>query len=261
MALYGSNPVDDASKDDYFESLFYSSAVVGLNTSAFLEGAVVGRPVHTVLLPEFHENQEGVLHFHYLLTVGGGVLQAGRTFAEHHAQLAASLAPSARRPGAGFVREFVRPHGSTSPATPVFCDAVEELLRQPAPAAGAASAAFRPAPVGDGPVFRGLRLIYGAEMFRDDWSRKQREHELRQARHAQVRAERQQARGRKAAAHAARGAEAAAQREAALRSRAAVRDEAFVRKDRSKRAKQEAKTARSASGVVPSGAPASSAAP
>ena len=76
VALYGSNPVDDASKDDYFESLFYSRAVVGLNTSAFLEGAVVGRPAHTILLPEFHENQEGTLHFHYLSTVGGGCATA-----------------------------------------------------------------------------------------------------------------------------------------------------------------------------------------
>ena len=111
VTLYGSNPVDAASKDDYFESLFYSSAVVGLNTSAFLEGAVVGRPVHTVLLPEFQENQEGVLHFHYLLTVGGGVLQTGRTFEAHHDRLLESLRHPAAAPGAGFVREFIRPAG------------------------------------------------------------------------------------------------------------------------------------------------------
>ena len=137
MALYGSNPVDDASKDDYFESLFYCSAVVGLNTSAFLEGAIVGRPVHTILLPEFHENQEGVLHFHYLLSVGGGVLQAGRTLrgapcpARRHR---CGRSTSEPRPAAPFVREFIRPHGLDVPATPVFCDAIEDLLRMPAPA-------------------------------------------------------------------------------------------------------------------------------
>ena len=75
VTLHGSQPVDDASKSDYFESLFYSQGIVGLNTSAFLEGAVVGRPVHTILLPEYHENQEGTLHFHYLFQVGGGILQ------------------------------------------------------------------------------------------------------------------------------------------------------------------------------------------
>ena len=29
VSLYGSNPVDDASKDDYFESLFYSAPSSG----------------------------------------------------------------------------------------------------------------------------------------------------------------------------------------------------------------------------------------
>jgi hypothetical protein len=245
VSLYGSNPVDGASKDDYFESLYYGSAVVGLNTSAFLEGAVVGRPVHTVLLPEFHENQEGVLHFHYLFTVGGGVLQAARPFEEHHARLAASLAPSApAEPGAAFVREFVRPHGLDVAATPVFCEAVEEQLRQPAPQPVPRPLRFVLLRWAMSPVFRGLRLIYGAEMFRDDWSRKQREHEQRQARHARMRHERQQAHARKAAAHAARRAAVAAEREARLRSRAAAREEAVARKDRSRRAKQEAKTAR-----------------
>ena len=47
--------------------------------------------MHTVLAPEFQENQEGTLHFHYLRTVGGGMLRTGRTLEEHHAQLAASL--------------------------------------------------------------------------------------------------------------------------------------------------------------------------
>ena len=244
VSLYGSNPVDGASKDDYFESLYYSSAVVGLNTSAFLEGAVVGRPVHTVLLPEFHENQEGVLHFHYLLTVGGGVLQAGRTLAEHHAKLAASLMPSALRSGEGFVREFVRPHGLDVAATPVFCEAVEDLLRQPAPQPLPRPVRFVLLRWVMTPVFRGLRLIYGAEMFRDDWSRKQREHELRRARHAQVRQERQQARERRAAARASRRAEVVALREATLRARAAARDAAVARKARSKREKQDAKAAR-----------------
>ena len=47
----------------------YSAGVVGINTSAFLEAAAVGKPVHTVLLPEVsRDNQEGTLHFRYLLT-------------------------------------------------------------------------------------------------------------------------------------------------------------------------------------------------
>ena len=71
VALHGSMPVDAEAKAGYFESLYFSGAVAGLNTSAFLEAAIVGRPVHTIILPEFSENQEGTLHFPYLLSVGG----------------------------------------------------------------------------------------------------------------------------------------------------------------------------------------------
>ena len=66
----------------------------GLNTSAFLEAAVVGKPVHTVLAQEIsRDNQEGTIHFHYLLDVNGGLLRVARTLDEHVPLLAESLAP------------------------------------------------------------------------------------------------------------------------------------------------------------------------
>ena len=133
VVLYGSNPVDPGSRNDYFESLYYSGAVVGLNTSAFLEAAVVGRPVHTIMPPVYFDNQEGTLHFHYLLHVGGGLLRPARSFEEHMGQLDDTLAGS--HPGnEGFVRAFIRPHGLDVPATATFVDAVEQLAAVPAPA-------------------------------------------------------------------------------------------------------------------------------
>jgi hypothetical protein len=236
--------VDDASKDDYFESLFYSAAVVGLNTSAFLEGAIVGRPVHTVLLPEFQENQEGVLHFHYLLRVGGGVLQAGRTLEEHHAQLAASIERPVPQPGAGFVQAFVRPRGLDVAATPVFCDAVEELLAQPAPAPAARPLRFVVLRWLMAPAFKALRTVYGSEVFRDDWSRKERERERRREAQMRAKEERRLAQERKVEVRAARRAGLAAEREATLRAREAARLQAEADKAALKRSKQDAKAAR-----------------
>jgi hypothetical protein len=243
VSLYGSNPVDDASKDDYFESLYYSAAVVGLNTSAFLEGAIVGRPVHTVLLPEFQENQEGVLHFHYLLDVGGGVLRAERTLEEHHAQLAASIERPEGNPGAGFVRAFVRPHGLDVAATPVFADAVEQTLRAPAPAPVARPVRFVVLRWVMTPVFRLLRWIYGAEVIRDDWSRKEEERERRREEAARLKQERRLGQERQARAQAARRAEAAAAREATLRAREDARLHAEAEKARRKQARQREKQA------------------
>ena len=136
-SMFGSHPVDPAAKDDYFDSLYYASAVVGLNTSAFLEAAVVGKPVLSILLPEIsRENQEGTIHFHYLLEIGGGLLETARSLEDHVTQLAATLAD----PGPGierarrFTEGFIRPQGLDEPSTPRFARAVENVARVPAPA-------------------------------------------------------------------------------------------------------------------------------
>jgi hypothetical protein len=136
LAFFGSHPVTSAAKDDYFDSLYYASAVVGLNTSAFLEAAVAGKPVLTVLLPEIsRENQEGTLHFHYLREIGGGLLEVAHSLEEHTAQLAATLANPA--PGIErarrFTEGFIRPQGIDEPSTPRFADAIEAAATIPAP--------------------------------------------------------------------------------------------------------------------------------
>ena len=140
VAFWGRHPVDEASRTDYFESMHYSAAVVGLTTSAFLEAAIVGRPVHTVLLPKYsRNNQEGTIHFQYLLKVNGGLLHTSRTFQEHTGQLAKALrelVPVDPRSRA-FVEGFIRPFGTDVAATPRFVEAIEALGRHPAPRAQA----------------------------------------------------------------------------------------------------------------------------
>ena len=136
VAFWGAHPVDDEAKDDYFDSMYYCAGVVGLNTSAFIEAAAVGKPVHTIVLPEISEsNQEGTLHFRYLLDVNGGLLYVTRSLAEHVRSLPSLLAgagggdPRAAR----FVDGFVRPFGRTERATPRFADAVEAAATLPLP--------------------------------------------------------------------------------------------------------------------------------
>ncbi len=134
VSLWGSLPVDTESRNDYFDSMYYSEAVAGLNTTAFIEAAIVGKPVYTVLLPEFHESQAGTLHFPYLLHVGGGLLHAAHDMPTHIADLSTAL----RDPAAGaarsrrFVETFVRPHGLETRATDRFVDAIEALMCRPA---------------------------------------------------------------------------------------------------------------------------------
>jgi len=134
LAFWGAHPVDAESKDDYFDSMYYSSGVVGLNTSAFLESACVGKPVHAVVVPEISlHNQEGTIHFHYLQTVNGGLLRVARSLDEHVALLAHALS----REGGGdpkaeaFAAGFIRPFGLDQPATPRFADALERVAAAP----------------------------------------------------------------------------------------------------------------------------------
>ena len=135
--LYGRNPVSPVAQADYFDSLYHSQAVVGLVTSAFLEAAIVGRPVLTLLLPEFEMYQEGVQHFRYLMEVEGGLLRATRSIPDHLAELAATIARPVERDERSirFVRAFVRPQGLDVRATPAFVAAVEAIANDsPRPA-------------------------------------------------------------------------------------------------------------------------------
>ena len=131
VAFHGRNPIDSAAKSDYFDSLYHSSAVVGLVTSAFLEAALLGKPVLTFTLPEYRLHQEEMLHFQYLTTVEGGVLQTSPDFATHFAQLRAAIADGgqASERNRRFVQSFIRPAGLDRPAAPLFADAVERLHR------------------------------------------------------------------------------------------------------------------------------------
>ena len=134
VVLWGRNPVDADARADYFDSLAHSAAVVGLNTSAFLEGAIAGRPVYATLLPEHHENQEGTIHFHYLLQVNGGLLHTARTLSDHGEQLNAALQAGGRESERSrrFVEAFIRPRGVDVAASPVFAGEVEKLAAHPA---------------------------------------------------------------------------------------------------------------------------------
>ena len=132
VTFHGRNPIDRDAKDDYFDSLYYSSAVVGLVTTAFLEAAIVGRPVLSFTLPEYRMHQEEMIHFRYLTDVEGGLLQLAPDLDAHFVQLRAALTSGSGRDDRNwrFLRAFVRPAGLDAPVTPVFANALERLYQQ-----------------------------------------------------------------------------------------------------------------------------------
>ncbi len=122
----GAMPLETDAKQAYFDSIYHSAAVVGINTSGMIEAGIVGRRSFTVLAPEFAATQNGTVHFSYLTSPG--FLMTAATFDEHFQQLAAELErPSSRETFAPFVRDFVRPEGLETPATERLVQAIEAL--------------------------------------------------------------------------------------------------------------------------------------
>ena len=128
------NPVDDENRADFFDSLYHCAAVVGVNTSAMIEAAIIGRPVFSLSL-DFARTQEGTIHFHYLLPENGGFLRVASSVDTHVRQLSECLRKpeAARAETQRFVASFIRPHGVERPATPIFADAIERLGAMPPP--------------------------------------------------------------------------------------------------------------------------------
>jgi hypothetical protein len=130
----GANPIGPDTRGEYYDSMYHSHAVVGVNTSALIESGIVGRPVFSFRVPELAGTQEGTLHFQHL--VRGGLLRLAGDLDEHVAQLSASFdsVEADRERIRGFVELFVRPYGRDEAATPRVVQAIEE------------QAAVRPAP-------------------------------------------------------------------------------------------------------------------
>ncbi len=130
-------PIDQATKNDYFDSIYHAAAAVGINTSAQIETGIVGRPVFSIRVPAYAGTQDGTLHFAHLLAANGGPLHVSESLDTHVRELAAVLdgVPEAERQRvARFVETFVRPCGLDVPATPQLAGAVEALGRLPRPA-------------------------------------------------------------------------------------------------------------------------------
>jgi hypothetical protein len=114
----------------FFDCIHHSVSVVGINTSAQIDAAIVGRPVYTVRA--FAASQDGTVHFHYLLHENGGFVRDASSLDDHVKQLAAGLDnPGARaKEIENFVATFIRPRGVSRAVAPMVADEIEELARQ-----------------------------------------------------------------------------------------------------------------------------------
>lgn len=131
----GQEPIGEAARHAYFDSIYHAHATVGVNTTAFIEGAIMDRPSAALLMPRFRKGQLGTVHFHYLLDRNGGPVQGATDLEEQAALLEEVLeaAPAAGPTARKFVESFVRPNGLEVSGGARFVAALEDLGSRPAP--------------------------------------------------------------------------------------------------------------------------------
>lgn len=114
----GENPVKSEQEATYFDSIFHSVGVFGINTSGMVESSIFEKPVFTVLDSRFKDTQTGTLHFHYLRKYQ--LIVEASSLEKHYQQLGDALdQPEMHRKRLRtFVQDFIRPFGLDVPATP-----------------------------------------------------------------------------------------------------------------------------------------------
>ena len=121
-------PITDEQRNDFFDTIYHAGAIVGLNTSAQIEAAIIGRPVLVLIdpdVPTARQGTFGTLHFRYLSDPEHGIAKVAETAEAHLAQLSEALRQPMKERGQKFIGEFVRPKGLNQPAAPFLADAIE----------------------------------------------------------------------------------------------------------------------------------------
>ena len=124
----GGDPGSPESRQGYYNVLYHSIAVVGVNTSAFLEAAIADKPCVTIMTEHYRHTQvDGFYHFRHLLN--GGFLEVAESFTES-AEIISNIlsgndAKALQR--RAFVREFIRPRGLAKPASQVLAETITSL--------------------------------------------------------------------------------------------------------------------------------------
>lgn len=125
----GQMPDVAADRQLYFDTLYHSCAVIGVNTSAFIEAAIVDRPCLTLLDEHYQATQAQIPHFHHLMDAG--FLETRYTLPDFIA-LVATIAEGVDAKAAlrrQFVEAFVRPHGRDKSVAPIMAAAIADVAK------------------------------------------------------------------------------------------------------------------------------------
>lgn len=122
----------------YFGQIAEASAVIGINTSAFLEAAILKTPCFTIIpenMPEISSGSSGTLHFELLLKVADGILYHSTKWDEHLEKLFAQVYNENAKENFNhraqmFTSEFIRPNNIALSADKQICDQIMRTFQK-----------------------------------------------------------------------------------------------------------------------------------
>lgn len=115
----GQRPDMDDARQLYYDSLYFSALVVGINTTGFLEAAVADKPCLTLITPLTRSGQEMRAHFKHLMDAD--FIEVANSYSDLIAHIKRILAGSdtKKKNRQLFVHNFIRPAGIEIPAAKV----------------------------------------------------------------------------------------------------------------------------------------------
>lgn len=117
--------IDAETRSVFLHSIHHCAAVIGLNTSAFWEAAVLGKPTFTIVDSRMAPSQSETIHFDYLRADAGGVVRVAADIPEHLEQLALVFSnPGLTENERSNLLAFLRPRGTEQSAATLAADAL-----------------------------------------------------------------------------------------------------------------------------------------
>ncbi len=122
----GELPDTEEKRRMFYNSIYHSVAVVGVNTTAFLEASALDKPCVTIISKEYGETQQ-LVHFHHL--VDGGFLETANRVEDMGEIIGQIVSGTDERAvqRREFVKNFLKSLESGKSAVTVYADLMERL--------------------------------------------------------------------------------------------------------------------------------------
>ena len=125
----GKWPDTTTTKQDLYDTIYHCKAVVGVNTSAMLEAAIVNRPCVTIMTDTHRASQAESGHFQHLLVAD--FLETASSFSEANDIIGRILEGQDTKANQRhkFVRSFIRPRGLHNPPGEIVACVIESIAQ------------------------------------------------------------------------------------------------------------------------------------